>query len=86
MMQHSVFIVDDEPLIVEGLRATIERDIQGFCIAGSANSGEAALDSILRIKPEIVISDIRMRGMDGLELARNLRQLLPHPDYSPERI
>lgn len=76
-MKYGVFVVDDEPLIVEGLRVSIERNMPDFYLAGSACSGETALEQILRIKPDIIISDIRMRGMDGLELARNLRQLLP---------
>jgi two-component system response regulator YesN len=77
MKTHRVFIVDDEVLIVKGLRASIERCMPGFVVAGWAYSGDMALKQILQIKPEIVISDIRMKGMDGLELVRNLRQLLP---------
>lgn len=77
MTQHSVFLIDDEQLIVEGLRASIEKGMTGFYCIGTALSGEAALEQVLRLKPEIVISDIRMGEMSGLELARNLRQLLP---------
>lgn len=77
MNKHGVFLVDDEALIVEGLRTSIERGMPDFYCAGTALSGEDALDQILKTKPDVVISDIRMRDMDGLVLARILRQLLP---------
>lgn len=64
----SVMIVDDEPLICKGLTAMIPWEKLGLTPAGTAENGEEALARMGEIKPDIVITDIRMPVMDGLEL------------------
>ena len=71
---YRVIIVDDEPLIRKGLRATIEWDELGLELSGEASNGSEAWEQILVIKPQIVITDIKMPVMDGLELIRKLRE------------
>ena len=61
---YSVFIVDDEMLVREGLRSKIDWEHSAFTFAGEAGDGEIALSMIQDIKPDILITDIRMPFMD----------------------
>ena len=72
---YRVIIVDDEPIIRRGLRETIEWDSLGLEVAGEAADGAEALKLIGAIRPEILITDIRMPEMDGIELIREVRKL-----------
>ena len=67
---YRVIIVDDEPIIRKGLRETIEWDSLGLEVAGEAANGVEALRLVRSIRPEVLITDIRMPEMDGLELIR----------------
>ena len=73
---YSVFIVDDEHIVLEGIRNTIDWENSQFTFAGEA-SGELALSMIHEMKPDILITDIKMPFMDGLELARILKKIQP---------
>ena len=73
----NVLIVDDEPLARERLAALL-RDCEGVSVAGEAGDGRAALEAAARLQPDIVLLDIRMPLMDGLETARHL-SVLEHP-------
>ncbi|WP_138493324.1 response regulator transcription factor [Paenibacillus pinistramenti] len=69
-----VLIVDDEPKVREGLKAIIPWESCGFTVAGSASNGLEAIDKYEELKPELVVADIRMPGMDGLQLIQTLRE------------
>jgi len=73
-----LYIVDDEELEREGIAGLFDWASMGIRLIGDAWNGHAALRALERVKPDIVISDIRMPGMDGIEFARRLRLL--HPD------
>lgn len=66
-----VLIVDDEQPARERL-ARLLGDIQGYEVAGEAANGREAIERYNALKPEIILLDIRMPGMDGLETARHL--------------
>ena len=72
---YRVIIVDDEPMIRRGLRETIEWDALGLEVAGEAANGIEALKLIRAIRPEILITDIRMPEMDGLQLVQEVKKL-----------
>ena len=74
---HKVMIVDDDRIIRKGLMKTIPWAENGFKLVGEAGDGEQALELIRQEQPQIVVSDIRMPFMDGLELARRTRELYP---------
>lgn len=69
-----VVIVDDEPLARERLRRLLA-DFPGYQVVGEAGDGESALDIIDEEEPDLVLLDIRMGGMDGLQVARQLQEL-----------
>lgn len=74
---YSVFLVDDEPIVLEGIRTKIEWEKHGFTFAGEATDGEIALSMIQEIKPDILITDIKMPFMDGLQLATAIKKTQP---------
>jgi len=74
---YSVFLVDDEPIILDGIRKRIDWDSSGFTFAGEATDGEIALSMIQEIKPDILITDIKMPFMDGLQLAAAIKKNQP---------
>lgn len=67
---YKVFLADDEIVIREGIRTSFPWDSSGFVLSGEAPDGEIALALMQEIKPDILITDIRMPFMDGLELSR----------------
>lgn len=69
----SMMIVDDEPVIRQGIKTSIDWSTYGINIVGEASNGQEALEKIIKLKPNILITDIRMPVMDGLELAEQVR-------------
>ncbi len=67
---YSVLLVDDEPLILSGIRHLVNWEKEGFRVVGSARSGKQALQIIEESQPDIVVCDINMPGMSGLEVLR----------------
>ncbi len=72
-----VFITEDESIVREGLRDMIPWEQYGFVFAGEASDGEMALPMVRRIKPDILITDIKMPFMDGLAFSRFVSRELP---------
>ncbi|OUM97210.1 MAG: hypothetical protein A9Z00_01925 [Thermobacillus sp. ZCTH02-B1] len=72
-----VFLVDDEIVIRENMRTCIDWEKEGFEYCGDAPDGEMALPLIEKLKPDILITDIRMPFMNGLELSAIVRKMLP---------
>lgn len=73
-----IFLVEDEYAIREGIKKSVDWESNGFVLVGEASDGEVALPGILREKPDILITDIRMPFMDGLELSRIVKKELPN--------
>lgn len=67
---YKVIIVEDEDLIRRGLRFQVDWTSVGCVVAGEASSGEEGLEVIERVRPDIVITDIRMQGMSGIEMLK----------------
>ena len=67
-----VLLVDDQPLVRAGLRILLRAD-DGFHVVGECSDGAAALLAVPTLRPDVVVMDVRMRGMDGVEATRHLR-------------
>lgn len=80
---YKLLIVDDEPLVSIGLESMLPWADFGITVAGSASNGKQALEMIRSLHPDIVITDIKMPIMNGLELLETCRSL---PDNTPEFI
>ncbi|MGO4790682.1 response regulator [Paenibacillus sp. 2KB_20] len=72
-----ILIADDEWMIREGLKQTINWEALNCVLVGEAADGEQAVQQIQAFQPDILISDIRMPGMDGLELAWSAQEFCP---------
>ena len=68
-----VLVVDDEPLAVERLQLLLAR-VEGVTLVGTANDGEGALRIAEAVAPDVVLLDIAMPGMDGIDVARALSE------------
>ena len=77
MEQYRVLLADDEAEIRQGISRKIDWAAQGFVLAGEAENGAEALELAEQIRPDVVLTDIKMPFMDGLELCRRLRRELP---------
>lgn len=77
-MAYKALIVDDEAMIRIGLSSCIAWDEEGIELVGEANNGEAALELIKRHQIDILITDIKMPIMDGLELTHFVKEIRPY--------
>src|SRR5262245_28287695 len=66
-----VLVVDDHPLFRSGVRALLRAD-PGLELAGAAGDAAEALARVDRVRPDVVLVDLRLPGMDGIELTRRL--------------
>ena len=69
-----VLLVDDEPLIVQGLSLLLDWEKEGYEIAATAQNGKEALSYLRENKVDLIIADIKMPEMTGLELLETIRR------------
>ena len=66
-----VLVVDDQPLFRRAMASVVEAT-HGFAVVGEAGSGEESLDKAAALRPDLVLMDVNLPGIDGLEAARRL--------------
>jgi DNA-binding NarL/FixJ family response regulator len=71
-----ILIADDSPIIRKTLRQTLERQ-DAWQICGEAANGREAIEKAQQVKPDVVVLDLSMPVMNGLQAARELKRLLP---------
>jgi DNA-binding NarL/FixJ family response regulator len=74
MTKPRVLLADDHTLVLEGFKKLLEEHCQ---VVGSAEDGRALLDAAKRLRPDIVVLDISMPHLNGLDAARLLRKIVP---------
>jgi DNA-binding NarL/FixJ family response regulator len=72
----SVLLADDQPLLRRGFRMILEAE-QGLTVAGEAGDGAEAIELARRVRPDVVLMDIRMPGTDGIEATRRITAAEP---------
>ena len=73
-----VFLVDDSAIVLEKMAAMIS-GIDGVEIAGQALNAHDAIQSIVKLKPDVVILDIRMNGGSGMDVLKRIKKEIPPP-------
>ncbi len=76
-MSYKVFFVEDEIITREGIRDNVDWQASGFEFCGEAADGEMALPLLRTIQPDVLITDIKMPFMDGLQLSKIVRERMP---------
>lgn len=71
-----VLVVDDHPIAREGSRGYLEQD-PGIVVVGATESGADAIEMAQTLRPDVVVLDLRLPDISGLEVARQLRVLVP---------
>ncbi len=71
MERPTVLLADDHKIVLEGLRGLLESD---FNIVGTAEDGRATVEAVKQLDPDVVVADISMPGLNGLEAAEHLRK------------
>ena len=74
----SILIVDDYATIRSAVRARLET-CPGFVVCGEAVDGTDAIGKAIKLKPDVILLDLAMPSMNGVEAASVLKGLLPHP-------
>lgn len=74
---YKLIVVEDDRIIRRGICQSIKWEDHGFIVAGEAGDGEVALDLIRKEQPQVVISDINMPFMDGLEMGNKIKEISP---------
>ena len=74
----SLFLVEDEVVMRDGIKKHIDWEKEGIEFVGDASDGELAYPQIIEKKPDIVVTDIKMPFMDGLELSELVKKELPN--------
>lgn len=77
----SIVVIDDEYIVVEGVKAILARQQLDYEVVGAAYNGIDALKVLRETKPDIVITDIRIPGLDGLSLIEQSREFLSDTDF-----
>jgi DNA-binding NarL/FixJ family response regulator len=75
-MPKRILIVDDSAIIRKTLRETLERQ-DGWEVCGEAANGREGIEKALRLKPDVIVLDLAMPVMNGLDAARELTRLVP---------
>ena len=70
-----ILLADDHPMVLEGVAKLVEEFGE---VVGKVEDGRALLEAVSRLNPDVVVMDISMPSLNGLESARHLRKLVPH--------
>ena len=72
-----ILVVDDNPLIRRGLRSVLEKQQPGWAVCGEAENGSDGIDKAQKLHPDLIVIDLAMPVMNGIDASRALKQLMP---------
>ncbi len=76
MQPISLYLIDDQTIVRQGIRCLLENH-KAITVVGEAAFGEVAIEEILRIKPDIVLLELSLPGISGIETVKRLKETLP---------
>ena len=83
----SVLIVDDEPAAIDAMVQTVKWEEINLSVCARAYNGKEGLEKFRELHPDIVLTDVKMPLMDGIEMSRQIKAESPgHYDYPCQRI
>jgi two-component system response regulator YesN len=75
---YSIMIVDDEALERKGWKMVLERYLSDrICVAGEAKNGREAVELAWKTRPDIILMDVKMPGLDGIMASKAIKKFLP---------
>ncbi len=78
---YKVLVVDDEPIAVESVVYMIKKNFESIDIVGTSRSGKDAIEKAHNLHPDIIIMDINMPGMNGLDAMKEIRLHIPNISF-----
>ena len=76
MIQTSILLADDHQVVIDGLRSLLANE-QDMSVIGQASDGTQVLPTVLALHPDVLVLDLMMPGMNGLEVSRQMREKAP---------
>src|SRR5947209_18597114 len=80
MASTKCLVVDDHNVVTQGLDLLLG-DIDDLELVGTVHTGEEALDAVERLKPQVVLMDVRLPGIDGVSTVKRIQQVAPSVDF-----
>ena len=78
---HKVVLVDDEKIVLEGIQKVYKLEEYGFEVVGAFTDARYALTQIEKLDPQLIISDMKMPDMTGLEFIDNAKNIVPNAEF-----
>jgi DNA-binding NarL/FixJ family response regulator len=72
----TIMVVDDHPMVRNGLRTALNSEV-GWTVVGEAADGNAALEIVAQLRPDVLVIDLQMPGMNGIEVLAHVREHAP---------
>ena len=77
---YTMVLLDDEKIVLQGIQKVCEKEDCGFLVKGAFVDPLKALDALPELRPHLIITDVRMPQMDGLEFAKRAKEILPESE------
>ena len=72
---YSLMVCDDEQIVIESVKHIVETEFSDIQIVATARSGREAIEKTRKIRPDIILTDIRMPGLSGIDAVREIKKI-----------